>query len=298
MFGPGILVRTLSTPTTGNDKKKPFKYGRSWQYHSRSDRHSKVACWGVVLDLLIACPLLRKHVTSGKVGLGINHEMRDFRNNKKKNLDLVICRADEGSSGKGGSKAGARSAKSFDQLVDAYGIQLAANEVAKLAAQPVFPIVGVATVLLAIEAKAAMTAHLKARPRLKDELTGSFQTIHGDNQHAIAAGLVMINAADRFISPDSNKHIVGQQPEAISQHRQPEDTESVISGLRELQRRARIEDAGFDAMGVVVVDCANDGTPIEVVTATPPAPNQQDDFDYARFINRVAHLYSTRFAAV
>jgi hypothetical protein len=43
----------------------------------------------------------------------------------------------------------------------------------------------VSSVLLAIELKAAMTEFQKAMPRLKDKLTSSFQTIHGDSEHAI-----------------------------------------------------------------------------------------------------------------
>jgi hypothetical protein len=41
-----ILVRTLSTPVPIGPSKTP------WQYHSRSDRHSKIACWGILFDLL------------------------------------------------------------------------------------------------------------------------------------------------------------------------------------------------------------------------------------------------------
>jgi hypothetical protein len=87
MFGPEILVRTLSKPT------RVDKRGNRWQYHSRSDHHSKVACWGIVFDLLRNSPLLRRHVEKGAVHFGINHEMRDFVHDRKKNLDLVLCTA-------------------------------------------------------------------------------------------------------------------------------------------------------------------------------------------------------------
>lgn len=85
IFGPDILVRTLSRPT------REDRYGNRWQYHSRSDHHSKVACWGVVFDLLRTSPLLRRHVADGTVAFGINHEMRDFVHDRKKNLDCVLC---------------------------------------------------------------------------------------------------------------------------------------------------------------------------------------------------------------
>jgi hypothetical protein len=53
MNGPDILVRTLSRTNVSD------KYGNPWQYHSRSDHHSKVACWGIVFDLLRSSSLLR-----------------------------------------------------------------------------------------------------------------------------------------------------------------------------------------------------------------------------------------------
>lgn len=292
MYGPAILARTLTVPTTGAGK--PYQFGNSWQYHSRSDRHSKVACWGLTLDLMSHCSLLRRHVAAGKVRLGINHEMRDYRNNKKKNLDLVLCQSIEGGS-VGGTKAGARGAKDFASLAKVYGIELSAEERKALAALPDLPIATVATVLLATEAKAAMTAFLKARPRLKDELTSSHQTIHGDNEHAIAAGLVLVNCAETFVSPDLNKHPLSSVPAVVSVHKQPADAQKVVDGLRDVQRRSSVTDVGFDAIGVVTLRCANDGSPVRVVTASPPAPAPADDFHYARFVHRIAHLYESRF---
>lgn len=296
MHGPSILARTLSIATTGAGSK-PFAYGNEWQYHSQSDRHSKIACWGMTLDLLTSCPLLRSHIAEGKVGLGINHELRDFRNNKKKNLDMVLCRAAP-LQGKGGSKGGVRGARDFAALSDAYGLKLTESERRLLKKLPALQIAGVATVLVATEAKATMTAYLKARPRLKDELTSSHQTIHGDNESAIAAGLVLINGASSFISPGMNKYDLRTHAATVSTHRQPADAEKIVTGLRDIQRRSSPSDAGFDALGVIVVDCRNDGSPITQITRHPPAPTPVDDFDYARFVHRVAHLYTTRFSGL
>src|SRR5205085_2044407 len=85
MLGESILVRSISATRIKDT------LGNVWQYHSRSDRHSKVACWVVLFDLLQTCPLLCEHVAAGKVVFGINHEMRDYKQNRKKNLDLVLC---------------------------------------------------------------------------------------------------------------------------------------------------------------------------------------------------------------
>lgn len=295
MFGPDILVRTLSRPTMGTGSSK-FRHGNSWQYHSRSDRHSKIACWGVVFDLMRSCPLLRDHAESGRVGVGINHEMRDFRNQKKKNLDLVICLGAP-QTVQGGSKAGRAHATDFAGLARVYDIQLLPAEQAALSALPRLALSGVSSVLVATEAKAAMTAHQKARPRLHDELTSSHQTIHGDNNDAIAAGIVMINSAATFISSDSNDWDLSRTPPRVTTHK-PNAATLVLEGLLKLQYRSKSSDDGFDALGVIVVDCKNDGSPITCVTTTPPAPDSASDFDYARFIRRLAQLYATRFARV
>ena len=56
----------------------------------------------------------------------------------------------------------------------------------------------VGSVLLALEAKACMTAHIKALPRLYDELNSSQLTVHGAADQAIAAGLAIVNIATAF----------------------------------------------------------------------------------------------------
>jgi hypothetical protein len=48
-----------------------------------------VACWGVLFDLLLESELLRSHFGDGTLAFGVNHEMRDFKQNRKKNLDSV-----------------------------------------------------------------------------------------------------------------------------------------------------------------------------------------------------------------
>ncbi len=86
MDGPEILARSMTAT------RIPDQFGNLWQYHSRSDRHSKIACWAAFFDLLNTSALLRSHVTEGKVIFGVNHTMRDFKTRRKKDLDLVIAR--------------------------------------------------------------------------------------------------------------------------------------------------------------------------------------------------------------
>ncbi len=284
MDGPAIVARTLSVV-----RETGFKYGNHWQYHSRSDHHSKVACWGVLFDLLQVSALFRSHVERGKVVFGVNHEMADFKNQRKKNLDLVVARP--------GTASGPVEEITFASLVVEWGLRLGDAERRRLEALPVFFKGPVGAVLVALEAKAAMTAHQKARPRLYDELNSSQLTIHGSSDFAAAAAFVMVNVSKEFISPDMNKWDLRHRPPEVSKHKQPHDAEIVIDKVKQLPRRGKTGEEGFDAIGIVVVDCRNDGTSFRVVKV-PPAPAANDDFNYGQMVLRLGHIYDSRFANI
>lgn len=279
MHGLDILVRTLSKPTRRD------RSGNSWQYHSRSDHHSKVACWGIVFDMLATCSLLRHHVEVGKVHFGINHEMRDFVHDRKKNLDLVLCTASGG--------IALPQDATLTSMVKSYDVELTAAQVDELRALPPLRRASVGSVLLALEAKACMTAHQRALPRLYDELNSSHLTVHGASDQAIAAGFVMINMADRYLSPDLNKRNRAAEPE-WSRHEQPRDAQLAIRKVHQLPKRSKTGDTGYDALAIAVVDCTNDGSPVKLVSS-PPAPQRGEIYHYESMIDRLAHTYATRF---
>jgi hypothetical protein len=257
-----------------------------WQYHSRSDHHSKLSCWAIAFDLLSTSSLLRQHIADGKVTIGVNHEMVDFKLSRKKNLDLVIARpSDEPSRTKPTTLA---------EIVERTGIVLSDEERAEFAALPQVEKLPVGSVLVALEAKACMTAHSKSEPRLYDELNSSQQTIHGAADQAIAVGLAMVNIADTFISPGLQND---GSDTVITPHNQPSVTESVIKKLRELPRRTATGTEGFDAFGIIVVDLRNDGTPVKIHT-DKPAPQPSDQDTYANMVMRAANLYDYRFGAM
>lgn len=277
MFGPDILVRTMSKPTRRD------RYGNPWQYHSRSDHHSKVACWGIVFDLLRVTPLLRDHVEEGVVGFGINHEMRDFVQDQKKNLDLVICTP---------RSSRETEKQTLASLIADYEIDLSEYEAAEFAKLPMVKRVPVGSVLVALEAKACMTAHQRALPRLFAELNSSHLTVHGASDDAIAAGFTMVNISNRYMSPDLNKRDL-TNPE-WSVHNQPRDAVLAIDKIKQLPRRSKRGETGYDALSIVIVDCANDMSPISNVT-NPPAPQSGDIYHYDSMIERLRNLYTTRF---
>lgn len=281
--GDQIYVRTVTASAIS------AKNGRKWQYHSRSDSHSKAACWAIVLDLLETCALLRKHVEAGKAAFGINHEMRDFRMNRKKNLDLVICTPDSFP-----EKAGLL----FGDLVGKYGIVLDPAEEALLSGLPVFRQSSVGSVLVALEAKACMTEHIKACPRLYDELSSSFQTIHGDTKNAVAAAFVTINASTEFASPLLNKDVPAGGAVQYSKHVQPKSAKRVLDKIKELPRRSGEDGDGYDALGAVFVECRNDGGDVTLVASLPDGTAVDPIITYQSMIQRIASIYTSRFRAL
>ena len=277
MHGPQILVRSLSRPAI---RQKGSKY--LWQYHSRSDRHSKIACWGILFDLLRESAVLRRHFEDGTLAFGVNHEMADFKANRRKNLDLVICTPREGGTG-----------RTLADLLPKYEMELTPKERAEFSKLPSVREAPVGAVRIALEAKACMTEHGKALPRLHDELNSSHLSIHGAANHAVAIGFAMVNAAETFVSSDLNKLDLTKVRATVTHHDQPRATERVLEKLHQLPRRTKLTEEGFDAFGVVVVECRNDGSPVRLVER-PPAPQPGDIFEYAAMIRRAVDLYESR----
>lgn len=245
----------------------------------------------MMLDLMLASETLREDVRAGRVACGINHTMRDHANHRRKDFDLVLHRP---------SVADAVApATTFKRLLADYGVVFTEAQQSRVDDLPDVPThpVRANAVYVAFEAKAAMTAFSKALPRLYDELNSSHLTIHGDTANSIAAALVMVNTASAFVSPVRNARAAGDDV-VTTAHRQPADWLAVLHKVKELPRRVSPPAAGFDAVGVVPIECVNDGSPVRVgtdsqyraqVSSTDFALLQ--NFDYGAMIERVAHLY-------
>ena len=93
---------------------------------------------------------------------------------------------------------------SFSERAAQLGTVLGDRVAKELRELPALRELAVGAVHIALEAKACMTAFVKARPRLYDELNSSHLAIHGNSRHTIAAGLAMVNMAPEFISPGRN----------------------------------------------------------------------------------------------
>lgn len=236
----------------------------------------------MIFDLLSTTPLLRRHVDGGIVHFGINHEMRDFVHDRKKNLDLVLC-----------TPNGPASRETLVKVGSQYGIALLPEEREQLDALPELTRAPVGSVLLAVEAKACMTAHQRALPRLYDELNSSHLTVHGSSEQAIAVAFTMVNQASDYLSPDLNKKNRKADP-VWSHHNQPRDASLAIDKIKQLPRRSKVGDVGYDALSIVVIDMKNDGNPVTLVKS-PPAPRPGEIYDYDTMLARLSAIYATRF---
>ncbi len=283
MFGQRIIARSIEAAHIAD------QHGNRWQYHSRSDRHSKVACWVVLFDVLQRCGLLRRHAEMGKVAFGINHQMIDFRTDKRKDLDLVICEPLESEPDEEPGRW-----RSFAQLAEEYGVLLDDRERAALAALPRFEHRPVGDVLVALEAKAAMTAHVRAAPRLFDELTSAYTCINGSSQHAVAVGLVMINASEEFVSSDRNKKGFDPAHPEITTERQPNGAQVILDRVKKLRVRSHTTEHGYDAVGVYPLMLRNDGGPVSLPDI-PGFPARGENYHYETMVTRIASLYEGRF---
>jgi hypothetical protein len=295
MYGPELIARAISPIREFGAK------GLRWQYNSRSDHHSKVACWAVTFDLLLHTPLLISHIKQGKVGFGLNHQMRNFQNNEPKDLDLVICRphATEDPVLQQ-SDVLKHPIRTFADVAEHLQLPLSPTERGALCALPELAIVPVGMVHVALEAKAAMTEFGKAQSRLYSELDSSISIINGHVQHAIAAALVMVNVATEFRSTIINRNKSYDSPdiEVTTHRKQPKPAEGIIERVRKLKRRSDDRERGFDAIGVVVVEMRNDGSPCRVVTTAPPALQPSDQLHYDQMVTRASAVYAQRFASV
>jgi hypothetical protein len=280
-FGENIFLRSLEA------YRYTDKFGNVWQYHSRSDQHSKLICWAILFDLLNNCTLLLEHVHQNKIHIGVNHRMKDFKSLREKDLDLVLS-----TPGGAGEKIG------LHELAEKWNLVLTHEERSLVNTLPSLSKGPAGTALIALEAKACMTEHAKARPRLFDELASSFQTIHGDTNNAIAAGCVVINTSDQFVSPLRNKHSFKDKPFEVTHMKQPKAAIGVYEKVKELPRRSKIEETGFDAFGVMLISLANNQSPITSSSRFTEDLPLDPKVTYASLIERISSLYAARFSSI
>ncbi|MBK6851484.1 MAG: hypothetical protein IPG93_07720 [Burkholderiales bacterium] len=252
-----------------------------WQYHSRSDSHSKVACWTLLFDLLLECDSLRDAAAQGRIGFGINYEMVGPIN---KTLDLVITLVDP--------DRDVQRAKSFVEIGAGYGIALTEADTSALAALPsVYEDRdrNASEVAIALEAKACMTEHVKSLPRLHAEILATGYLARQAQRQCITVSYSLVNAANDFRTPSST---TGK----VNHHSQPSDARRVVNMIDlAIPVATKVHEIGYDVVGVSVIDCSNDGSPVTLVDDPTMAPTTNSRLHYTRMVRNICSEFRARF---
>lgn len=269
MLGPDILVRTLSTPTRRGKSRK------AWQYHPRSDAHSKIACWTLLLDCLLECDALYKDALAGNIGFAINYLMVGPIN---KTLDLVLTRVPR-------SRTVSSGRRKFVEVGKQYGIKLTPSENAQVAGlDRLFEETkdDVSEVAIAVEAKACMTDHVGALPRLHAEILATGYLAKRAAPECTVISYTIVNSATSFVSG-------GGRPKAMSQ---PDAAKSVFNMLAQAVPLSRDEKGlwGYDAVGALAIECRNDGTPL-TLSKGEYAPSKSSAIQYEHMVRRICAAY-------
>jgi hypothetical protein len=81
----------------------------------------------------------------------------------------------------------------------------------------------------------------------------------------------------------------------VNLHRQPDDALRAIGMIaRAIPTVSDARDYGYDAVGVTVIDCRNDGSAVRVVDKSP-APSTNDHVHYERMLRTLCAEFRRRF---
>ena len=244
-------------------RKKHATFPFEVSYHPRSDEHSKILCMYVLEDLAEICQPLGEQLRRGEICYEVNHEVFR-RDGTKKVLDLVIGQPARPLEGQGMRRGN----------VTTPGIRIA------------------------LEAKACMTKHTAAKPRLRDELTGAMRSAVEANPEAVVCGLSVVNLAPLFLSPTDQLDPIPNECAQLRRrkHTQPRDAAGVIAMLERLPIRPGPPEFGFDSLAVIVVSHDNEipKATVELISE-PPSPPMASPRNYDAFLIDVCNKYRKRF---
>lgn len=271
MLGTGILVRTLSVPTQRGRSR------RAWQYHPRSDVHSKIACWTLLLDCLLGCDALYDDACAGRIGFAINYQMVGPIN---KTLDVVLLRVPR-------NRKPGTTRRTFLEVGLHYGIVLTPEELMQLTELgSVFEDSheDVSEVAVAVEAKACMTKHVGALPRLHAEILATGYLAKRAAPQCTVVSYTLVNAASTFLSESKTEKM-----------RQPESAAAVLQMLDTAVPLCRDHQGllGYDAVGALSIVCRNDDSPVVLATGAG-APSTTSQIHYERMLRQICAAYRSR----
>lgn len=220
-------------------------------YHPRSNRHSNALAEAIASDLFDHCALLRNRAKAHEAVYQLNFNIQA---STTWNVDLVI---------------GTPPPDLPDGAADGFS-----------RSSP-------STIQIAIELKSVMTEHRKAVRNRARDIDAHHQHVHQYNPRTIAAGVLVINAAESFVSPLRTETTTHRNVEALVAH--------CIQEFRGVDIRHNQQNQGLDAACALVVNYSNSGDPAAFVEQSP-APSVGDPLHYDAFIQRVCGAYEQLWA--
>ena len=252
-YGSDRIAEWLNT-------EREWSYPRPVPYHPRSDAHGRAQCQYFLDDLLHESAAIRHAGRNGDLVYQENYQVG--HGGLSWNTDLVLgAPHDPQSITYDGSRAIGQA-----DLADIY---------------------------LAVDAKSIMTEHQKARRNRQRDINSFADIMHHHHEHALSAGIVLVNAARRFDSPLRPADEITHHANIVR------IVDEVIDMFDALDRSAGEISPNLDGGGIVVVDHTNR---VEDIGRTrritgPPAPQPHHRARYENFVTQMAVWVETRFLA-
>lgn len=209
----------------------------------------------------------------GRIGFAINHLMVGPIN---KTLDLVLTRVPP--------NRGPEGRRTFLEVGLGYGVDLTDDERKQLDALALVfeeSEEDVSEVAVAVEAKACMTEHVKALPRLHAEILATGYLAKRAAPHCTVISYTLVNTAESFRSGEKTNSM-----------KQPAAAEAVMEMLKTAIPLCRDHHGllGYDAVGALAIECRNDGSPV-VLSTGPAAPGSDSPINYSRMVRQICASY-------
>ncbi len=228
------------------------RYLTEHRYHPRSSKHGDAMCEFVLRDLHASCPGLSAMAGRGGIVYQTNYTVNQGTPSEW-TIDLVL---------------GPRNDES--QLQGPY---IARDNPSK--------------VWIAIDAKAIMTEHGKARRNRQRDLNSMAEILHRMDPTPITGAYVAINMAAEFRSPLRNETTRHRNIERI--------VAETIPLMMEILEDQESGHPGLDAVGITVLDYSNTPRSVCRLVEAQPAPDRSSPLHYDNFIARLCEKFTASF---
>lgn len=230
---------------------------RTQGYNSRSNKHSDALSRALVIDLMRRCPKIAHEAAADKLVFSFNQDVLFGRNSW--NTDLAI-----GPPGPDGIPAKAQRVEGMAK------------------ATPV-------TIRIAVEHKAIMTEHGKARLNRGRDMDAHHAHVHDYDPKAIAAGTFVINSSPTYQSTLRQEGVITQHADPVAL------VQMCLDSLHNVTFSRRVNEPGLDAKGALVVSMDNIHWDAAVYMERKPAPQPGEPLHWDSFVARLCDLYTDRF---